>query len=257
MLNVVCIGTGKLAYHLMPQLEANGCRIIQLYNRTSNHVQALAGRLHSPMITDKIENISSEADLYFFTLRDDVIPDVAEALRSLEDNHKIFVHCSGVTALDVLPFQRRGSLYPLQSFSYANEINWPATPLLVTAIEQDVKSILKNLAQRISEKVYIVTDEQKSRLHLAAVFANNFSNHMLTVAAEICKDHGLSFDMLKPLIRQTFEKALASGPEESQTGPAIRHDQQSIDKHLHLLVDHPELEEIYRLITQHIQTTHQ
>ena len=112
--------------------------------------------------------------------------------------------------------------------------------------------MLDEIAGRMSSSVYRMTDEQKSVLHVAAVFANNFSNHMLTLAASICNEHQLPFEILKPLILETFSKAILSGPRESQTGPAVRGDQKTIEKHLKLLAEHPDLGIIYKTLTKSI-----
>jgi len=256
MLKIVCIGAGRLAYHLMPRLEQSGARVVQVFNRTKSHADALVTQLASPTFTDDIKEIAPEADLYFFTLKDDAINLIAQQLTTLQDAHKIFIHCSGVADLSVLPFERRASFYPLQSFSYAHPIPWESTPILITASLPEVRKVLIDLAQAISNSVYTITEEQKTRIHLAAVFANNFTNHMLTVAEQICKDHGLSFDILKPLIRETVEKALHLGPEHSQTGPAVRRDDVTIQKHLGLLAHDPELATLYSMITDQIRKYH-
>ncbi len=256
MHKIVCIGAGRLAYHLMPRLEQAGHHVIQVFNRTKSHADALMTQLASAELVDHVEEITAEADLYFFTIKDDAIPSIASQLSSIEDNQKIFVHCSGVSDLNVLPFERKGSFYPLQTFSYAHAIPWEETPLLITAMLPEVKKVLVHLAQEISKSVYTVSDEQKTRLHLAAVFANNFTNHMLMLSAKICKDHGLSFDILKPLIKETVEKALHLGPEHSQTGPAVRGDEVTIQKHLKLLEHDPSLASLYSLITDQIKEYH-
>lgn len=253
MYKVVCIGTGRLAYNLMPQLEKAGCRVIELYNRTPEHATALAKRLPHARLIHDLTSITAEGDLYVFTLRDDAIAQVSASLVSLEDGKKIFVHCSGVSAIDILPFQRKGSFYPLQTFSYTHEIDWTTTPILITATIPEIQRQLVELAHRMSQVVQEVTDEQKAYLHLAAVFANNFTNHMLTLAEHICIGKVVPFSLLKPLIEETIHKAMDIGPEPGQTGPAIRRDRQTIEKHLHLLKTQPELAEVYRLITASIQ----
>ena len=253
MYKVVCIGTGRLAYNLMPKLENAGCQVIELYNRTPEHITSLAKLLPGARVVHDISTITSEGDLYFFTLRDDAIASVATSLLHLQDNHKIFVHCSGVSSLDILPFDRKGSFYPLQTFSYSHEIPWETTPILITATQSDIESQLMDIGHHISQWVQPITDQQKSYLHLAAVFANNFTNHMLTLSEKICLDHGVSFALLKPLIEETIQKAMDSGPVAGQTGPAIRKDQQTIERHLAMLNQHPDVAELYRLITASIQ----
>lgn len=253
MYKVVCIGTGRLAYNLMPQLVKAGCRVIELYNRTPEHATALAQRLPHARLIHDLSSITSEGDLYILTLRDDAIADVSASLMHLEDGHKIFIHCSGVSAVDILPFQRKGSFYPLQTFSYTHEIDWTTTPILITATLPEIQSHLVELAHRISQWVQEVTDEQKAYLHLAAVFANNFTNHMLTLSERICIEKGVPFSLLKPLIEETIHKAMDTGPGPGQTGPAVRGDSKTIEKHLRLLAAYPDMAEVYQLITDSIQ----
>jgi predicted short-subunit dehydrogenase-like oxidoreductase (DUF2520 family) len=252
MLNVVCIGAGRLANQLMPALEEAGCRILQVYNRSTGPAQLLADKLKDCSFVSEITDISPEADLYFLTVSDDVIRPLSSALMDIVPMEAIGIHCSGSLGLDVLPFRRKAGFYPLQSFSANHEVSWRWIPLIITAPDEDTWEVLDAIAGQMSSSVYRMTDGQKSVLHVAAVFANNFSNHMLTLAENICNEHQLPFEILKPLILETFSKAILSGPRDSQTGPAIRRDQKTIEKHLYLLADHPELTVIYKSITNSI-----
>jgi len=252
MLKVVCIGAGRLANQLMPALEEAGCHILQVYNRNPFTGQQLADKLRSSSYTNEIADVTPDADLYFLTVSDDAIKPVAEQLLDIVPEEAIGIHCSGSLGLDVLPFRKKAGFYPLQSFSANHEVSWRWIPLIITAPDEDTWQLLDAIAGQMSSSVYRMTDSQKSVLHVAAVFANNFSNHMLTLAENICKANELPFEILKPLILETFSKAILSGPRESQTGPAIRRDQKTIEKHLYLLADHPELTVIYKAITNSI-----
>lgn len=252
MLKIVCLGAGRLAHQLMPALEEAGCHIVQVYNRSPFAAQELADKLKSTSFTADITQVLPDADLYFLTVSDDAIKPVAAELKYLISSDAIGVHCSGSMSLDVLPFKRKAGFYPLQSFSANHEVSWRWIPLIITAPDEDIWQLLDAIAGQLSSSVYRMTDEQKSVLHVAAVFANNFSNHMLTLAENICKEHGLPFEILKPLILETFSKAILSGPRDSQTGPAVRRDQKTIEKHLYLLADHPQLTAIYKAITNSI-----
>jgi predicted short-subunit dehydrogenase-like oxidoreductase (DUF2520 family) len=137
--------------------------------------------------------------------------------------------------LDVLPFKRKAGFYPLQSFSPQHDVAWRFIPLIITTPDETIWNLLDEIASSISSSVYRMTEAQKAILHVAAVFANNFSNHMLTLAESICKENQLPFEILKPLILETFSKAILAGPSSSQTGPAVRGDQKTIEKHLALL----------------------
>ncbi len=252
MKTVVCIGAGRLATQLMPVLEEAGCEILQIYNRTVGPAQQLAEKLKKTSFTSQLNEVISDADLYFLTVTDDAISIVADQLASVINPSAIGIHSSGSLSIDVLPFKHKGAFYPLQTFSVDHEVSWRWIPLIITTSDDETWTILDEIAGAISSSVYRMTDEQKSVLHVAAVFTNNFSNHMLTLAEKICKDHNLPFEMLKPLILETFSKAILNGPAENQTGPAIRGDQKTIEKHLKIIAGEPNMVEIYKAITQSI-----
>lgn len=251
-MKIVCVGAGRLAHQLMPALEDAGCEIVQIYNRTPEAAKLLAEKLKSASFTSKMEDIQPDAEIYFLAVSDDVIKPLAGELKKIINPEALCVHCSGVLELDVLPFDRKAGFYPLQSFSDNHDVSFRFIPIIITTHDDDIWIELDQIAGRMSSSVYRMTDAQKSILHVAAVFANNFSNHMLTLAESICKDNQLPFEILKPLILETFSKAILSGPKESQTGPAIRGDQKTIEKHLHLLEKHPGLTDVYKIVTNSI-----
>lgn len=252
-MKIVCIGAGRLAHHLMPALQRSGCMVVQLYNRSEPPLTELAHKLHVESHTTKLEEIYPDADLYFLTIADDVVGKIASKLIKIQNEDAIIVHCSGTLPLDIIPIHHRGVFYPLQTFSEDHETDWTQTPIIITSDDAYSLSKLYTIALRISGSVYTMSDEQKAYLHLAAVFANNFTNHMLSVAEKICTTHGVHFEILKPLIESTIKKALGLGPEKSQTGPAVRGDDQTIEKHLRMLQEDHDLGEIYRLITERIR----
>jgi predicted short-subunit dehydrogenase-like oxidoreductase (DUF2520 family) len=212
----------------------------------------LADKLKGCSVVSDLAQVAPDADLYFLTVSDDAVKPISLALVDIVPMDAIGIHCSGSLGLDVLPFRRKAGFYPLQSFSVNHEVSWRWIPLIITAPDEDTWEVLDAIAGQMSSSVYRMTDEQKSVLHVAAVFANNFSNHMLTLAENICNEHDLPFEILKPLILETFSKAILSGPRDSQTGPAVRRDQKTIEKHLYLLADHPQLTVIYKAITNSI-----
>lgn len=254
MKKIVCIGAGKLANHLMPVLQSAGCEIIQIYNRSDEHAKHLSQKLESIAYTTNVEAIRRDGDLYFFTLSDDVVPFVADQLQHIVPENAIAVHCSGSLNLDALPFANKAAFYPVQSFSPHYDVSWKYIPIIITTKDDNTWNILDEIASNISTAIYRMTDDQKSVLHLAAVFANNFSNHMLVLAESICKVNQLPFEILKPLIIETFSKAILSGANESQTGPAARGDGRTIKKHRELLTAHPKLLEVYDVITLSIKS---
>src|SRR5688500_9763294 len=253
-MNVVCIGAGRLAHHLMPELQMAGCNIKQVFNRSLHSAKSLADQLGVTDYTSDLSKIDTAADLYVLALADDAVNSVAADLKKNYNLNGIVVHCSGVLGMDSLPFNLRGVFYPLQTFSEDHHIEWKSTPIIITSDNEYVTNALRGLAEKISTKIYEITDQQKTVLHLAAVFANNFTNHMITIAENICEENSIPFEILKPLIQTTFEKALHQGPSGSQTGPATRGDDMTIDKHIQLLRDYPQILEVYEVITKNIKS---
>lgn len=251
-MKIVCIGAGRLAHHLMPELQYSGHVITQVYNRTQWPAVLLSQKLHHADHITRLEDLNTDADFYFLTVADDAIAEVATELARLHDLKGIVVHCSGVSGLDLISSSHRGIFYPLQTFSEHHEVEWSQTPIIITSDKEDISQQLHKLARTISSVVYTMNEEQKSIVHLAAVFANNFTNHLMTLAEDICKQHNVPFEILKPLIYSTFQKATQLGPSESQTGPAIRGDEMTIQKHLALPEDQPEVKRIYQMITESI-----
>lgn len=255
MHKIVCIGAGKLASQLMPALERAGYEVVQVYSRTSISSNILASQLKNAKATNDLSKIKQGADYYFFALKDDVMESVVNQLDYLENEKSIFVHTSGILPLNVIPFHRRGIFYPLQTFSPNHAVDWKKTPILVTSENDEINTSLHIMASSISDLVYKAGDQDRAALHVAAVFANNFTNHMLTLAEQICNEHHVSFEILKPIIHETIEKALEAGPANSQTGPAVRGDQHTIDKHLKMLNQDSKLQELYLMITRSIKST--
>ena len=252
-MKIVCLGAGRLAHQLMPALQESGCEILQVYNRTPHSAKTLSEKLNHASFTSSINEIAKGADAYFLATSDDAIKPLADELQTFVDPEALVVHCSGTVDLDALPFERRACFYPLQSFSDHHDVSWRFIPVIITTHDDDIWIMLDQAASRMSSTVYRMTEQQKSILHVAAVFANNFSNHMLTLAEKICNEHQLPFEILKPLILETFSKAILSGPKESQTGPAVRGDEKTIEKHLAILADHPEISDLYTMISNSIK----
>jgi len=166
----------------------------------------------------------------------------------------LVAHTAGSCGLDIFPdkIKRKGVFYPLQTFSKRRKVSFTDLPFLLEASDHESAMVLKSLAESLKGKVYFVESDQRRMLHLAAVFVNNFSNHMLTVGKEVALKAGFPFEILVPLLKETILKALDSGPENSQTGPALRNDQNTIEKHLELLSFSQALQKIYYEMTQSI-----
>jgi predicted short-subunit dehydrogenase-like oxidoreductase (DUF2520 family) len=253
---IVQIGAGNVATHLSKALQRAGHTIVQVVGRTKANTEVLAKELGTDYIISA-SNIEREADLYIVSIPDSVIPEVLSVLPQLNG---IVVHTSGSTPAAVLQkiSQRYGVFYPFQTFSKARNVSLKGVPFCIEASSSDVSSTLSEIAVSIGGSPVEMDSEQRRWLHLTGVFACNFVNHMFSISQIIAQDKGLTFDMLKPLIHETINKALESGPAKSQTGPAIRGDLGTIKKHMAMLsIIDEEWMEIYRLLSSSIWNTAQ
>jgi len=249
---VVIVGAGRVAWHLGKRLRGKGVPVHQVINRTEERAQELA-RLIGADAKTNFSHINPETDWVLLAVKDDAIASVAETLQQYVPN-ALVTHTSGGTAGSVIsPFFRRyGVFYPLQSFSFEHTPVWSKIPFCVDASAPEDLLFLKKTAKRIGNLVYHVNDEQRARLHVAAVFANNFANHCFAVAEKILDEQDLPFEMLHPLMEETVAKALQESPARMQTGPAARGDVETMRRHLLLLEAYPDLQKMYKLFSSSI-----
>ena len=247
MIKVIILGYGNVGYHLTNALvNISEVSINQIFSRNKLEDKRL------PYKVPFISNLSDlkEADVYIIALPDDAI---ASFSKSLPFKNKLVVHTSGSVSMEQLSNRnRRGVFYPLQTFSTNSKPNFKEIPICVEAEKASDLQLLLKLGRFISENVDEISSNERAKLHLAAVFVNNFVNHMYCISEELLIDEGLNFDLLKPLIRETAKKIDRLSPKESQTGPAKRNDQKTIKNHLHLLEDGP-YKSIYEQLTKSIQ----
>ncbi len=246
-MKIVLIGSGNIATHLGKAFMHTGHQIVQVYSRTLANAQALAKLLNSTG-TDSLEAVVDHADLYLLAVSDAVIPEVAAQLP--QELEGLVVHASGATHLDVLArFRHAGVIYPIQTFSKSVDLELIETPFAVEAREPADTSTLITFMSAISNRVFEGSSEQRMAMHLAAVFANNFSNALFQVAYDLLTQHDLPFDLIHPIILQTAEKVQNNEPRAVQTGPASRNDQNTINKHLQFISSNPDWQSIYQKIS--------
>jgi len=191
-----------------------------------------------------------KADLYVIAVFDDAI---AKVSAQLPFENRLVVHTSGSVSLDALDKKnRKGSFYPLQTFSKKAEVDFSQIPIFLESENETDFELLEKVAEVISNKVYKINSEQRKALHVSAVFVNNFVNHLYQIGNEICVENKVPFEVLKPLILETANKVMRLSPKEAQTGPAIRNDKQTIASHLDFLLDENQ-KNIYKTLTQSIQ----
>jgi predicted short-subunit dehydrogenase-like oxidoreductase (DUF2520 family) len=248
--NIVIIGAGNVGTHLGRALSQAGLNICQVAGWREQAVKALASELGTGHTTSMHE-VRKRCDLYIMALPDHIIESILPELGLTDE---LLVHTSGSISLDILsPYSANtGVLYPLQTFSRKRDIDLHEVPFLIEACSPENGKLLLDLAGRLSHRVSMADSGQRQALHIAAVFACNFTNRMYDIARRIMEEYGLDFSLLVPLIRETAAKAAETGPAGSQTGPAYRRDMKIIEKHLDILAGHPGILEIYRDITNNI-----
>lgn len=253
--SIVLIGAGNVAHHLGHRFQEMGIPVLEVFSRKITKARKLAKAIGASA-TNQLSAISKTADLYILAVHDDAIEAVARQL-PLSPTTGLVVHTSGAMPSKVLKpfFKNYGCFYPLQTFSIQKAVDFEVLPLCIFSPQQRNRQKLTKVAKAICPNVYTIDDAQKSVLHVAAVFVNNFTNHLCYIAKEITDQQGIDFDILKPLLNETASKLAKYAPKEMQTGPAIRGDQQTMNKHLQLLESHPEWAQLYKLLSQSIAKT--
>lgn len=246
MLRIGIIGTGNVARQLFGVFRnTEDLAVVQIAGRSGTALKCFGDSVTTTTDFTKI----TDADIYMIAVSDDAIATISQFLR---DKSGLVVHTSGSVAMDVLDgCKRHGVFYPLQTFSKEREIDMQHVPFCLEANSHSDLELLKTLALKISDAVYAVDSETRKTLHLAAVFVNNFTNHLYYIGQQLCEKEGLPFEILKPLIKETAEKINHLAPKDAQTGPARRGDVETIKKQLKQL-DDSRHSEIYRAFSSAI-----
>lgn len=249
---IAFIGAGNLATNLAKALYRKGFRIVQVYSRTEESARILAQQVEADYVTD-LSAVTGEAQLYIVSLKDAAFVELLPAMVADRDRG-LWVHTAGSIPMDIWKgrVKRYGVFYPMQTFSKQREMDFREIPLFVESHSEEDTNFLKEIAAVLSENVYEATSEQRKSLHLAAVFACNFTNHMYALAADLLKKYGLPFEAMLPLIDETARKVHKLEPHAAQTGPAVRYDRNVMDEHLRMLADEPEMRELYQKISESI-----
>lgn len=249
MMKIVFIGAGRLATNLAPELYNNSFHIIQIYSRTIESAKKLADKVDASY-TRNINEINTTADLYIFSLKDSVLADIIEQLPPVSG---ICVHTSGSIPMNIFEghVSRYGVLYPFQTFSIDRKVDFKKIPLLLESNNENDMTLLHSICNKISDKVHNLSSEKRQYIHLTGVFACNFVNHMYAISEKILQKEDIPFDIVLPLIDETAAKVHTLSPLEAQTGPAMRYDENIINKHIGL-IDDPILKSMYTLISESI-----
>ena len=248
--NVIFIGAGNVAWHLGHELLKNGVKVSQVISRTVSSAQKLASALGAAY-SNNLKDLIPDANVCIISISDDVL---GEVLDNAEFGNSLVLHTAGSIPLEIFKGHAKnyGVFYPFQTITRGRRLNWKKIPFLIEASSAANLRKTRELAALISDCVLEIDSLTRMYLHLAAVFASNFSNHMYALAEKIMVEQGLSFDILKPLISETATKVMKVKPVKAQTGPAIRGNKIIMEKHLNMLEHHPEMQELYRLISESI-----
>ncbi|MFV0331374.1 MAG: Rossmann-like and DUF2520 domain-containing protein, partial [Dysgonomonas sp.] len=238
-----------VATHLATELYQKSFDIIQVYSRTIKSASALAKAVHAVPVTE-ISAIINDADLYIFSVKDSVLE---ELISQVPENKGLWLHTAGSMPIDIFSkyTSHYGVIYPFQTFSKNRDVNWSDIPLFIEASEHNTLIQLEGIAKQLSGKVLELSTDKRKYLHLTGVFACNFTNHMYVLAEQILKKIDLPFEVALPLIDETAAKVHSLSPKVAQTGPAVRYDENVINKHLSL-IDSKQVKEIYKLISDDI-----
>jgi len=248
----VLIGAGNVGWHLGHALNEMGIRVLQVISKSPSSCKELAGLLHADYTTS-LQQLAPEAEIIVIAVPDSRIEEV---IRQCDFHHNLVIHTAGSVPMEV--FKGRavnyGVLYPVMTFTRNKPVDFASVPLLIEANTTGNNENLNALATRLSGVVRTITSEQRKYIHLAAVFACNFTNHMYTLAETVLALKGIPFDLMKPLIVETSDKINRLSPREAQTGPALRNDTPTLEEHLRLLDSHPDIAELYRQLSKSIIT---
>ena len=249
-LKIVLIGAGNVAWHLGHGFKMAGVGISQVISRSRSSAESLAASLNTSFSIDP-GDFKPGNDCCLLCVSDDALEGIAGRIRF---GNCLALHTAGSVPADLLQGKAKnyGVLYPLQTFTKNRPVDLLQVPFLVEASNAENLALAKRLASAISGNVVEAGTELRLQLHLAAVFAGNFTNHMYALAEQLLGKQSPGFELLKPLIRETAEKAIEITPRKAQTGPAVRGNKRIIEKHMALLASNPEIRELYRILSESI-----
>lgn len=251
MASITFIGSGNVAWHFGKAFVAAGHSIDAVYSRQSSNAKALADLFFGCSVAVHTDFSKSNSDIFIIAISDSAIEKVVSEVTIPEN--AIVAHTSGSVPMKVLnKFPRHGVFYALQTFTKEKELNLSEVPFGIEASDEATYKKLNELALSLSEKVQPINSAQRKIVHIAAVFACNFTNHLFSISESILKKEQLDFSLLQCLIKETVQKSLEIGPRKAQTGPAIRGDEKIIQQHLDYLSNEPEIQELYKLFSDRI-----
>ena len=254
-MKIVIIGAGNVATHIAKALAAHNLAPAQIWSRHANTAAALAGQVGSQAVAN-IEDIDTDADIYVISVTDQALEQVITGLCA-HCRQGVFVHTAGTMPMELFEGKCRhyGVLYPMQTFSKDKSLDFNKIPCFVEASDQLADDAIMQVTNLLSDNVHRLAGKDRKWLHVAAVFACNFSNACYTMAERILQAHGLSFDVMLPLVDETTAKLHSLSPVEAQTGPAARNDHNVMNRHKDMLKDAPDMQAVYQMMSEIIMNS--
>ena len=244
-MQTVIIGSGNVAYHLTKAFSLKNIPLLQIFGRNSEELKKISRELNVPYSTEHLQ----DADLYIICVSDNSVENVSQIITKKDC---LVAHTSGSLPKEILKGEyRKSSFYPLQTFSKSKELDYEKIPFFIETENEQDKQLLFEIASKISENVMESSHEQRKYIHLTAVFACNFVNHLFAKAKEISDSQEIPFNYFLPLIDETVQKIHEIEPKDAQTGPAVRNDVKILESHEQLLKD--ESLKIYKTMNHSIQ----
>lgn len=256
-MKVAIIGAGRVAWNLAPALQQSGVEVVEVWSKSRSSAEALAHRLGCPFMWGALDVVTCEADLYVIAVKDAVLQDVIRQLHPGREQ-ALMVHTAGSMPLTLFAdagHERGGVFYPMQTFSKEREVDFSQVHFFIEASRREDEASLMSLALSLNNNedfVHRSTSATRRQLHLAAVFACNFTNHCCALADGLLTDAGLDFQVLLPLVEETVAKLHQLPPAEAQTGPAARRDENVMGLQRAMLANRPDLQRIYTLLSSSI-----
>lgn len=249
-MDIVIVGAGNIAHYFSQLLRLNGHQIRQVFSRNEAHAKELAGSLNTSWINDP-DDLEMNADIYLLAVSDDSLPVLNKELHL---GKRMVAHTSGAVPLTAIQniSVNTGVIYPVQSIRQKIPLHHKF-PVLIEAVNKTVLKRLWAIGEGISDNIIEMNSKDRLKVHLAAVFCNNFPNHLISLCKNYCEKESLDFDLLRPLMKETFQRLENMHPDELQTGPALRGDTATMEKHLEILDPYPEMKKIYYLLSESIK----
>lgn len=253
MANINIIGAGNVAWHISNALTNTDFEVQQIFSRNFSSAQKMANTFGYQAVNALA--YFKDAKAIIVAVDDDEIENVAKQLSNVGDT--LVIHTSGSVSIDaLLPHENRAVLWLIESLRKDEKIAYKKIPAIVHYSNSYSNNLIYEIAKTISNVVHILADTERRALHLGAVMANNFTNHLFTLLKKFSDEKNIDFNLLQPIINSTLYNAQQNNPLTMQTGPAIRNDETTIDHHLKILQQNANLKEIYNAFTKSIQNTH-